>query len=157
MDYISVEHQKLMARSYKGVMLIVAVICASIIIYMLAARIVTPREMTPGSESWRNPVYTGVIVLGLIVVIARRLLMSKMFLGGAAGRGIEKVLSNLTALSVIPAAAAELIAVLGLGLYFLTGETDYSWRLGIVGLFLTIYSFPRRGEWVRAVAVAEGK
>jgi hypothetical protein len=43
-------------------------------------------------------------------------------------------------------------AIAGLVLYLLTGDYQYSWRLGVVGLFLLVYSLPRRGEWERAVA-----
>jgi hypothetical protein len=48
------------------------------------------------------------------------------------------------------------VGVLGVFGYLLTGES-YSWPVGVVSLLLVIYSFPRRGEWLRALATSENR
>jgi hypothetical protein len=98
-----------------------------------------------------RPIVVTVIAIGLIVVILRRILMSKMALGQASIRGVGATLNKLTTATIVCLAIAELTAILGLVFYLMTGDYQYSWRLGGVGILLTLYSFPRRGEWERAV------
>lgn len=151
MDYISVAHQKAIAPRYRTACVLVAAFAASVLIYMLIARLITPGAPQPGSEKWGQPIYSAVIVLGLMVVILRRVLLSRPVMAPAATQGAPAVLNRLMMVTVIAAAVAEIIAVLGLVCYFLTGDYQYSWRLGLVSLFLLAYSFPRRREWERAV------
>lgn len=152
MDYLSVEDQKALSQRYRLAVILVMAFCISVLVYLLVAKLVPPRESVPGSETWMQPVYSGAIVLGISVVALRRIMLSKMFMRQATVRGVPAVLSSLQAMTIICCALAELAAIGGLLLYFLTGDYQYSWRLGIVSLFLLIYSFPRRGEWERAVA-----
>lgn len=152
MEYISAENQKSISQTYRTAAILVAAFCITVLVFMLVAKFITPNEIMPGSESWMQPVYSGVIVLGLVVVILRRILLSKMVMGKAAMRGIGHVLKNLMDMTVICCVLSELAAIAGLVLYLLTGDYQYSWRLSIVSLFLLIYTFPRRGEWERAVA-----
>lgn len=154
MEYVSVAHQKAIATRYRIACILVAAFAASVLIYMLIARLVTPGEPQPGSEKWAQPIYSAVIVIGLMIVILRRVLMSRAVMVSAAAQGAPAVLTRLMAVTVITAAAAEIVAVIGLVFYFLTGDYQYSWRLGLVGLFLLAYSFPRRGEWERAVTAS---
>ena len=56
---------------------------------------------------------------------------------------------------IIIGAIAEAVGISGLIFYRLTGDYQYSWRLGVVAILLILYSFPRRGEWERAVAESE--
>lgn len=154
MDYISVAHQKALAPRYRTACILVAAFAASVLVYLLIARLITPGEPQPGSEKWAQPIYSAVIVLGLMVVILRRVLMSRAIMGTAAAQGAQAVLTRLLTVTVITAAVAEIIAVLGLVCYFLTSDYQYSWRLGLVSLFLLAYSFPRRREWERAVTAS---
>lgn len=152
MQYISVEHQKTLGQRYKTAAIIVVAFCLSVLVYMLVARYVTPNEMLPGSETWQQPVYSAVIVLGVVVVALRRIMLSKMMIGTATQRGVAAVLRHLFTMTIVICALAEIAAIGGLLLYLLTGDYQYSWRLGVVSIFLLIYTFPRRGEWERAVA-----
>lgn len=155
MDYISVEHQKALAQRYRLACIVVTAFMVSVLVYLLMARIVTPENPIPGSETWAQPIYSGIIVLGLLVVVCRRLLLSQMVMRPAASRGgVIAVLANLFTMTIVVAVAAELAALVGLVFYFLTGDYQYSWRLGVVSLFLLAYSFPRRGEWERAVVAS---
>lgn len=152
MQYLSVEHQKLLGQRYKTAAIIVFAFCASVLIYMLVAKFITPKEIMPGSETWQQPVYSAVIVLGVVVVALRRIMLSKMMIGTATQRGVAAVLQHLLTMTIIICALAEIAAIGGLAFYLLTGDPQYSWRLGVVSIFLLLYTFPRRGEWERAVA-----
>lgn len=133
-------------------MIIVMAFGITVLLYMLIAKFIPPRESPPGSETWAQPVYSGAIVLGLAVVVLRRILLSKMFMRQAVERGVNAVLSSLQTLTIICCALAELAGIAGLFFYLMTGDSQYSWRLGVVSIFLILYSFPRRGEWERTVA-----
>lgn len=152
MEYISTEHQKSVSQTYRTAAIIVLAFCITVFVFMLVAKFLTPSEVMPGSESWMQPVYSGVIVLGLVVVILRRILLSNMVMGKAARRGVGHVLKNLMDMTILCCVLSELVAIAGLALYLMTGDFQYSWRLSVVSLFLLIYTFPRRGEWERAIA-----
>lgn len=152
MDYISVEHQKALSQRYRVTSVIVIAYGISLLIQLLIARFIKPGEPTPGSETWMQPIYSAAIVLGISVVALRRIMMSKLVMGPAALRGVESVLRTLQTMTMICCSLAEIVVIGGLIFYFLTGDYQYSWRLGIVGLFLLVYSFPRRSEWERLVA-----
>lgn len=152
MEYVPAEHQNALYNRYRMAMMIVMAFGVSVLIWLLAAKFVAPREAPPGSEEWGQPIYSAVIVIGLSVVALRRIMLSKMVMGAAATRGVQSVLKTLQTMTIVCCALAELAALGGFVLYLLTGNYDYSWRLGVIGLFLVIYSFPRRSEWERAVA-----
>jgi hypothetical protein len=151
-DYISVENQKAIAERYKIGVMLALVFGASVLAYMLIARFISPEASLPGSESLVKPILIGVILLGLAVVSIRRIFMSQSLLAKVAQGGVEAVLGRLLTTTIICLAIAEIIGLMGLVFYFLTGYYDYSWRLGVVSLLLILYSFPRRGEWERTIS-----
>jgi hypothetical protein len=152
MEYISVENQKALDRRYRQTMMIVLMFGISVLICLLAAKFIKPLAPVPGSDTWMQPAYSAAIVIGLSVVVLRRIVLSNLVMRPAATRGVPAVLNTLQAMTIICSALAEMAAIAGLVLYLLTGDYQYSWRLGVVGLFLLVYSLPRRGEWERAVA-----
>ena len=156
MNYISAEDQRILNQRYRTTAILVMAFGISVLVYLLIAKFIPPRESPPGSETWAQPIYSGAIVLGLTVVALRRILLSRMFLKSAMQRGAAAVLKNLQAMTILCCALAELAGLAGLVFYLLSGDYQYSWRLGVVSLFLLIYSFPRRGEWERAVAESAG-
>lgn len=153
MSYVSVEHQKIIAPKIRTATLIVSALIVSVIVYLILARLITPSYSTPGSESWQGRAYGGVLILGLLTVVLRRLLMSGTVMQQAAAGGVEKLVRRLVTVTIVIAALAELIAILGLILYLASADYQYSWRLGMVGLFLLAYAFPRRREWEHIVTV----
>jgi hypothetical protein len=154
MQYVSVEHQKAIAPRYRVATMIVASFAATVLLFLLIARVVTPDSFVPGSEQWQKMIYAGVLILGLWIVVLRRLMMSQAMMNRAATRGVGGVLQRLMTVTILIAAAAELVAILGFTFYMLTGDYQYSWRLGVVSLCLLAYAFPRRGEWERIVTTS---
>lgn len=154
MEYISVENRKLLEPKYRMAVAIALAFIISVVFYLIVAKFVSPREAVPGSEAWQRPVYGGALILALVVIFLRRFLMSSLVAGRAAASGIETALRNLLMVTIVIAVTAELVAILGMIFYFLTGDIDYSWRLGAISLILLAYAFPRRGEWERWVTVS---
>jgi hypothetical protein len=146
-NYISVENQKALANSYGMGVKIFFVIALSVLAFMLIPRFISPNTALPGSEGLARPIFIAVIILGLVVIAVRRLLMSQWMMAKLAPRGVNALLGRLLTTTVICLAMAELVAIGGFILYLLTGDYEYSWRLGGVSIFLLLYSFPRRGEW----------
>jgi hypothetical protein len=162
-NYISVENQKAFANSYRMGVKLVLIVGSTVLVFMLIAQFISPnpvfpgdeimgRPNLPGSEELARPIFIAVIVLGLIAVTVRRLLMSQSMMAKVASRGMNALLGRLLMTTVICLAIAELVAIMGLTFYLLTGDYDYSWRLGVVSLMLIFYSFPRRGEWERIIS-----
>jgi hypothetical protein len=152
MQYVSVEHQKAIAPLYKQASIIVMAFALSVILFLILGKVATPGEPAPGSEQWQKMIYAGVLILGLFIVVLRRFLLSGIVINRAAAGGIGNVLRNLMAVTIIIASLAEAIAIIGLVFYFVTADYQYSWRLGVISLFLLAYGFPRRAEWERIVA-----
>jgi TRAP-type C4-dicarboxylate transport system permease small subunit len=151
-NYISVENQQALTQGYsRGVKLVLA-IGLSVLIFMSIARFISPGDTLPGSEKLVRPIFIVVIVLGLIVVSLRRLLMSQSMMAKVASRGVNALLARLLTITVICLAVAFLVCIMGFTFYLLTGDYEYSWRLGVVSLLLIFYSFPRRGEWERIIS-----
>src|SRR5215213_924184 len=101
MQYISVENQKALDQRYRLMMMIVLAFGMSVLICLLIAKFIRPGEAPPGSESWMQPAYSAVIVIGLSVVVLRRIVLSKMVMGPAAIRGAQAVLNTLQAMTII--------------------------------------------------------
>jgi hypothetical protein len=156
MQYISVEEQKAFSQRYRTAVFLVSAFCVSVLVYMLVAKLITPRRPIPGSESWSFPIYVSVVALGLMVVILRRVLLSQTLMKQVLPHGVDAVLGRLQIMTVICSALAEIVAIAGLVFYLLTGDYQYNWRLGMIGLFLVLYSFPRRGEWEHMIASSAG-
>ena len=66
-------------------------------------------------------------------------------------RGIDGLLKHLVNITIISAALAEIIGVLAIVVAFFGGTAWDVVRLGIVGLVVTLYSYPRREAWQRTI------
>jgi hypothetical protein len=151
-NYISVENQKLLDERYRLGVYLTLIFGASVVFFMLIAHLIAPSTSVPGSEKWVQPIFVAVIVIGLAVVSIRRLLMSQVMMLKVAPGGANAVIDRLSTTTIVCLALAELVGLLGLVFYLLTGYFEYSWRLGVISLLLIVYSFPRRGEWERIIS-----
>jgi hypothetical protein len=155
MQYLSVEHQRAISERYKVASIAVFAFCVTVVAFIVIARFIEPPEIVPGSERLQRIVPAVVIVLAMAVVVLRRVWMSAMVLGVAARTGVDAVLNRLVQMTFVCAALSEMVAVVGLMFYILTGIYRYSLVLNLVSLMLLFYTaFPRRGEWERAAAAA---
>jgi hypothetical protein len=155
MQYISVEHQKAIGERFKIASIIVFACGVSVGVFALIGFLVKPPEIFPGSERLNSIIPIVVIVLTMGVIILRRVWMSALVMGRATRAGVAVALNRLLQMTVVCAALSEMVAVMGLMFYLITGNYRYSLILCLVSLTLLFYTaFPRRGEWERAVAAA---
>ena len=72
MAYVSVENQKRLEPRYRTAMGIAIGFLASVLAMMLIGRMARPAQVLTGSDAWQRPIYTGVLVMALIVIFLRR-------------------------------------------------------------------------------------
>lgn len=153
MEYIASADQKALSERYRVTVIIVLFFVSSVIVLMITAQIVKVAPRVVETIDWVKILYTTALVIGLAVVMLRRVLLSRFVMRGAARKGASALLRRLMMISIIGSSLGEAVAVLGFIGYLATGAGHYIWRLGVIGLLLIVYSFPRRGEWVRNLAL----
>lgn len=154
MEYISSENQKTMNAIYQRTQLIVIALAVSLLL-LIALGWVIPARPDASYLDWTKNFYLIAIAIGTGVVVVRRLFLASFRLKMARASGIASVLNTYSTTSIICAALGEAVGMLGLVAYLLTADRQFSWRLGIVGLLIIAFSFPRRFEWLKAVREAE--
>jgi hypothetical protein len=155
MQYISVEHQRVIGERFKVASMVVLAFCVSVGLFALIGRLIDPPETLPYSERLNSIIPAVVIVMAMGVIVMRRVWMSAMVMRVATRTGVSATLNRLLQMTVVCAALSELVAIVGFMFYMLTGNYKYSLMLFLVSLLLLFYTaFPRRGEWERAVAAA---
>jgi len=156
MEYIASADQQALSERHKKAAVVVAALGASVMVYSLVAWLIPPAQLSSrsGGRAFYYAVYGAALVMGFAVVVLRRLWLSQFRLNLALRRGLGAMLGSLSLASILGAALGDAIGILGLVAYLMTGDREFSWRLGVVGLLLIIYSYPRRGEWERAVSTA---
>ncbi|MBO0861865.1 MAG: hypothetical protein J2P21_25920 [Chloracidobacterium sp.] len=158
MEYISVEHQRVIGERFKIASMIVFAFCVSVGVLAVIGLLVHPPEIVPGSDRFYSIVPVLVIVLAMGVIILRRVWMAILVMRIATRVGAQATINRLLQMSVVCATLSEMVAITGLMFYLLTGNYRYSLLLCLVSLLLLLYTaFPRRGEWTRAVAAANAR
>lgn len=150
MGYISSADQKSLGQRYRMTVILVAGFGVSALILMLLPMMLRIETQSEGSFNWHKTLATVALLLGLASILMRRVLLSRSVLTSAAKQGREAVLGRLSATSVVGAAFAEAVGIAGLLGFLMTG-VSFAWPVGAVSLILVAYSFPRRGEWARAL------
>jgi hypothetical protein len=99
-----------------------------------------------------------IVFLGIGAIVFRRTRFSAMRLQDVAAlRGASGLLETLQKTTVIVAAIAALIAVLGLLISVMTGAGTDMLYLGAIAAAVLLYAYPRRAAWAAVVrALAEG-
>jgi hypothetical protein len=108
-----------------------------------------------GSQIQANPPYVfygTAAVLAIGALLVRRAQLHRMRLEVvAATRGVEGLIKHLLNTTILSAAIAEIIGVLALVVAFFGGDRNDVIRLGVVALAVSLYNYPRRSAWQRAV------
>lgn len=153
MQYVSVENQKTLDQTFRITVIIVLAFCFTPLLlmalgYFIGAKGGAIRDI----ETYllmTKAAYGGALIAGLGVVALRRFWMR--FLRGGKSPA-SALLGKLRVLALLSAALGEVVAIIGFIAFSLSGDYQFCWRLGIVGLLLILYSFPRRWEWERTLA-----
>lgn len=99
-----------------------------------------------------------IVFLGVGAIVFRRTRFSTMRLQDiGALRGASGLLETLQTTTIMVAAIAALIAVLGLVISIMTGAGTDMLYLGAIAAAVLLYAYPRRAAWAAVVqALADG-
>ena len=96
--------------------------------------------------------YAAAAALAIGSIVLRRAQLHRMKLETVATtRGVDGLIKHLLNATIIAAALAEVIGVLALAVVFFGGDQNDVIRLGVVALLISLYNYPRRSAWQRAV------
>lgn len=153
MQYVSAEQQQPLDQAYRTAVIIVLAFCFTPLLLMTLGYFIAVKGSAIRTiEDFlllKKVAYGGALIAGLIVVALRRFWFNYLRSSAAS---VQIVLKRLRLLSILGAVFGELVAIIGFIAYSLTSDYQFCWRLGVIGLLLILYSFPRRWEWERALA-----
>lgn len=158
--YISSANQTALRARHRLTVLIVGALGISTILYVVIGWAFAP-AMPRGDYEWlanSHYIIIGLVaILSVVVVFLRRFFLAPARLLKAGRQGVSALLSQLYLCSLVGAVLGDVVGILGVVASLVTGNREYSWRLGLAALLLIAYSFPRRGEWERAVVALEAE
>jgi hypothetical protein len=135
-----------------GLIVVVAVML-SIAASMVAGLIVLNSNGPSEGSATRVPIYVAALFIALGSVALRRSQMRWLRLATVAEvRGAEGLVRHLLNTTIVLAALAELIGLLGLVLCFTGGGVRDVLIIAAVALLIVLPVFPRRKVWEKAVA-----
>ncbi|MFZ4627685.1 MAG: hypothetical protein ACOYNR_05075 [Blastocatellia bacterium] len=153
----SPEPQQLMNRPYRRAQGVLGGLLLAVLGSLVIGSQRPPGAWNPTFDAWTRPIYGGALVLGLLVIMTRRLVFSPLVMRPLSRQGGQVVVRALAGMTLVLGMVAAVVGIGGALFYQKTGDAQYLWRLGGIGLLLLVYSFPRRAEWERAVRdAAEG-
>ena len=139
--------------AYRTGLMVVVVVMISIVGYVGAGAIIKGNAVASGGMSVRVPIYVAALFIALGSIALRRSQMRWLRLSTIAEvRGAEGLIRHLLSTTIIIAALAELIGLLGLVLCFSGGVMRDGLIMGVVAFLIVLPVFPRRRVWEKAVA-----
>ena len=145
------EPQSLINRPYRRALGVLGGLLLAVLGALVIGSQRSPGAWNPAFDAWTRPIYGGALVLGLLVIMTRRLVFSPLVMRPLSRQGGQVVLRTLAGMTLVLGVVAAAVGIGGPIFYQKTGDAQYLWRLGGIGLLLLVYSLPRRAEWERAV------
>jgi hypothetical protein len=139
--------------AHRAAALVVLSLAGSIVLYMAVGYIIATTAQ-PKTEPTQVPIpfYVAAVFLALGSIAFRRTQMHRFRLESVAiRRGPEGLIKHLFTATLISAALAEVIGLLGLVTVFFGGDAWDVVRLCVVALAITLYNYPRRAAWQQTV------
>ncbi len=141
-----------LAAAHKTAVIVVTALIASIVVYSGAGILVLKTGPAAPQAELPYPFYAAAAALAIGSIAVRRAQLHRMKLEVVAvTRGVAGLIKHLLNATIIAAAAGEVIGVLALLVVFFGGSQNDVIRLGAVALMVSIYNYPRRSAWQRAV------
>ena len=140
------------AAAHRTALTLVLALAMSIVIYTGVGLLIL--NLRGGNSQAQLPYsfYAAAAVLAIGSIVLRRAQLHRMKLEVVAGtRGVEGLIKHLLNATILAAAIAEVIGVLSLMVAFFGGDRSDVIRLGVVALAVSLYNYPRRSAWQRAV------
>jgi hypothetical protein len=146
------EQTSRVAAAHRTALTLVVALSMSIVIYAgVGVLILSLRGGSPQAQPLYS-FYAAAAVLAIASILLRRAQLHTIKLEVIAGtRGVEGLIKHLLNATILAAAIAEVIGVLALVVAFFGGDRNDVIRLGVVALAVSLYNYPRRSAWQRAV------
>lgn len=146
------QRQDQVAAAHRTALTLVLALAMSIVVYTgVGLLIVNLRGAAPQTQPPYS-FYAAAAVLAIGSILIRRAQLHRMKLETvAATRGVEGLIKHLLNATILAAAIAEVIGVLALVAAFFGGDQSDVARLGVVAIAVSLYNYPRRSAWRRAV------
>ncbi|MBA2737178.1 MAG: hypothetical protein H0U50_10395 [Pyrinomonadaceae bacterium] len=152
----SAEIQAELEKRYRATAFIVAGQIALTIIFIIAAWIVAPRFQNSASSDDLTPFWVGALFIAIGSFILRRMLFRWDRLRDIVLlKGLFGLLRDLQKNAVLLGAMAELIALIGFVIAFLSGNPYEMLRAGAIALVVFLINFPRQSVWKKIAANLE--
>lgn len=140
------------AAVHRTALTLVLALTMSIVVYTGVGLLVLSLRGTQIQAQLPYAFYAAAAALAIGSLLVRRAQLHRMKLEGvAATRGVEGLIKHLLNTTILSAAIAEIIGVLALLVAFFGGDQNDVIRLGVVALAVSLYNYPRRSAWQRAV------
>lgn len=140
------------AAAHRFALILVMAFSMSIVVYTGVGLLILNTRGASTSAQLPYPFYAAAAALAIGSILIRRAQLHRMKLEVVAGtRGVEGLTKHLLNTTIIAAAIAEVIGVLSLAVPFFGGDQNDVIRLGVVALVVSLYNYPRRSAWQRAV------
>jgi len=144
--------QDRVAAAHRTARTLVAAFTMSVVVYTGVGLLILNSRGTLSQGELPYPFYAAAAALAIGSIVFRRAQLSATRLEGVAGtRGVNGLIKHLVNSTIVVAALAEIIGVLALVVAFNSGDQADVVRLGIVALVVSLYNYPRRSAWQKAV------
>jgi len=140
------------AAAHRTALTLVLALAMSIVIYTGVGLLILNLRGASSQAQLPYSFYAAAAVLAIGSILLRRAQLHRIKLEVVAGtRGVEGLIKHLLNATILAAAIAEVIGVLALAVAFFGGDQSDVIRLGIVAMAVSLYNYPRRSAWQRAV------
>lgn len=140
------------AAAHRTALTLVLALAMSIVIYAGVGLLILNMRGTSPQAELPYTFYAAAAVLAIGSILLRRAQLHRMKLEVVVGtRGVEGLIKHLLNATILAAAVAEVIGALALAVAFFGGSQSDVIRLGVVALAVSLYNYPRRTTWQRAV------
>lgn len=153
MTEISAETKIELEKRYRtAAFLVFAQIAALLLFIALAYFSAKPENAGQISESTKMTLWVGALFAALGTFIIRRMLYRWDRLRDITLlKGISGLLKTLSTSAILLALMAEIVAIIGLTIAFLTGDWFEMLRAAAIALVVFIINFPRKAIWEKIV------
>jgi len=153
---ISAEIQAELEKRYQATAFVIAGQIALTIIFLIVAWIVAPSSQNVFSSNKLMPFWIGALFIAIGTFVLRRVLFRWDRLRDIVLlKGVSGLLQNLQKNAILLGAMAELIALIGFVITFLSGNPYEMLRAGAIALVVFLINFPRKSVWKKIVANLE--
>lgn len=140
------------AAAHRTALTLVLALAMSIVVYTGVGLLILNLRGSTGQAELPYTFYAAAAALAIGSILVRRAQLHRMKLEVVVGtRGVEGLIKHLLNATILAAAVAEVIGVLALVVAFFGGNQSDVIRLGVVALAVSLYNYPRRSSWQRAV------